>query len=271
MPELAEVEYYRKRWAPGLNQKVLRVEIHAAKRLFRGTDTALLQKTLPGAILRESETRGKQMVFRFSKGIWLGVHLGMTGELRTEEPAFTAGKHDHLVLCQQQQALVFSDARMFGRVLFHCGAEPPEWWTALPPAISSDAWSLEHLRAAIGKRRVPLKALLLSQELFPGIGNWMADEILWRARLHPRMAAPELTSRQLRTLWTETREVVEIALRTIAVNFGDPPAGWLFHVRWTKGGLCPKHHTPLDRATIGGRTTAWCPRCQPQKQETEGR
>src|SRR5437588_837163 len=109
MPELAEVEYYRKQWNCGLNQKVISLALHADKRVFRGSDVPLLKKTLTGATLKSSETHGKQMLFRFSKNGWLGLHLGMSGELRVEPADFKPGKHDHLVMRQARQSLVFRD------------------------------------------------------------------------------------------------------------------------------------------------------------------
>jgi Formamidopyrimidine-DNA glycosylase N-terminal domain len=123
MPELAEVEYFRRRWDDGIGQRVVRVELHGEKRVFRGSDPDLIQKTLRGAKLRDSETRGKQIVFRFSKGAWLGIHLGMSGKLRVETANFSPRKHDHLVLVQKPRTLVFSDPRMFGRVRFHVGKD----------------------------------------------------------------------------------------------------------------------------------------------------
>jgi formamidopyrimidine-DNA glycosylase len=115
------------------------------------------------------------------------------------------------------------------------------------------------------RARAPLKAVLLMQEYFPGIGNWMADEILWRLGLHPRTAAGALDEKTQRALWRETRAVCRVALKTIGVDWGDPPRDWLIHVRWEKSGRCPRHRTVLERATIGGRTTAWCARCQPTR------
>src|SRR5688572_26701357 len=100
MPELAEVEYFRKQWDAGLGAKVLSVELHAEKRLFRGTDTRVMSDQLTGAKLIASEARGKQMAFRFTRGAWLAIHLGMTGKLRTEAADFAPGKHDHLALRQ---------------------------------------------------------------------------------------------------------------------------------------------------------------------------
>ena len=108
MPELAEVEFYRRIWSAGLDQRVIGVELHGTKRIFRGVDTSDLQRKLTGAILEESFRHGKQMVFRFSGG-WLGIHLGMTGELRAEAPGVAAEKHDHLVLHFPKRSLVFAD------------------------------------------------------------------------------------------------------------------------------------------------------------------
>ena len=263
MPELAEVEYFRKRWDVGTGQRVDHVSLHDDKRIFRGSDPAALEGALRGAMLLGSEARGKQMLFRFSHAAWIGVHLGMSGRLGVEAPDFAPGRHDHLVLFQKRQALVFSDPRMFGRVRFHCGKSAPTWWTSLPPAVTSREFTAVRLREVLQKRAlVPLKALLLMQEIFPGVGNWMADEILWQARLHPRMMAGALDAVKQRKLWRATRAVCRVALKTIGRDWSDPPADWLIHERWKKAGRCPEHRTPLERATIGGRTTAWCPRCQ---------
>jgi formamidopyrimidine-DNA glycosylase len=263
MPELAEVEFYRRQWDPGLRATVERVALHAAKRVFRDEDTERLAEVLTGARLLDSEARAKQMLFRFSGRGWLGVHLGMTGALRVEASGFVPGKHDHLVLFQRKRALVFGDPRQFGRLRFHEGKEPPPWWTTLPPPVTSPEFTLELVRAFFRRRaRLAVKAALLQQECFPGVGNWMADEILWRARLDPRRLCGELTPKRVATLWTETREVCATALATVGVDFSDPPEGWFFHARWSKAGRCPRCSGALETATVGGRTTRWCPRCQ---------
>ena len=264
MPELAEVEYNRRQWDAGLGQRIARVALHGGKRLFRGGDAEEIARLLHGAKLLHSEARGKQMLFRFSHEAWLGVHLGMTGELKIAPADFAPGKHDHLVLFQKARALVFADARMFGRIRFHHGPAQPEWWSSLPPAVTAREFTVARLREILRCRaRAPLKALLLMQEFFPGIGNWMADEILWQSRLHPRTPAGSLDPAAQRQLWRVSREICRVALRTIGVDGSDPPAAWLIHQRWEKTGRCPRHRIALERATIGGRTTAWCPRCQP--------
>jgi formamidopyrimidine-DNA glycosylase len=262
MPELAEVEYYRKQWDVGLRQPVERVHFHAGKRATRGVDEKELVRGLNKAKLVESWAHAKQMLFRFSGDAWIGIHLGMTGRLSVETPDFAPGRHDHLVLFQKKQALVFNDPRMFGRVRFHRG-KMPEWWTSLPPAIGTKEFTVEAVADFFRRRaRLAVKAALLMQERFPGVGNWMADEILWRARLAPKHLCGKLTAAQVRTVWKETRAVCAGALATVGVDFSDPPKGWLFHVRWTGKGKCPRCATPLKTAQVGGRTTRWCPKCQ---------
>ena len=263
MPELAEVEYYRRQWNAGLRQRVNEVMLHGEKRIFRGTDVRALESGLRGAMLLSSEARAKQMLFRFSRGLWLGLHLGMTGRLHTEPVKFSPDRHDHLVLRQKAQALVFTDARQFGRVLFHVGKEPPEWWTRLAPAVTSSDFTRERLLLFLRRRqRLAVKAALLVQAAFPGVGNWMADEILWRARIDPRQLCGALNSRQIAALWRAARKVCADALATVGVDFSDPPKTWLFHERWKKAGRCPRDASPLKSAQIGGRTTRWCGECQ---------
>jgi formamidopyrimidine-DNA glycosylase len=265
MPELAEVEYHRRRWDPGRRQKVRAVLVHADKRVFRGTDALAAARKLRGQTLLESWTHGKQMLFRFSGGHWLGVHLGMTGELRQEGKNYHPQKHDHLVLRQAQRTLVFADSRQFGRIRFDEGPMAPAWWRALPPAVTTRGFTLERVQQCLQRRtRSPIKAVLLLQQYFPGIGNWMADEILWRAGIHPALRCGQVLAASKR-LWEETRQVAAGALRIVARDYSDPPTSWLFPHRWKKAGRCPRDDTPLHRAGIGGRTTAWCPRCQPAK------
>ena len=266
MPELAEVEYYRKQWGRGLHSKILSVQLHADKKVFRGTDVAALQQTLRGSTLLGSEGHGKQLLFRFSKGGWLGVHLGMTGELRIEPANAVALKHDHLVLRQGRQSLVFSDPRQFGRVLFHHGKAQPAWWQNRPAEVLSPQFTGTLMEQFLSRHgRAPIKAVLLLQSGFPGIGNWMADEILWQSKIHPGRPAGKLRPTETRKLHAKIQSVSRASLRTVGENDGDLPKTWLFHHRWERGGHCPVDGSALCRGQIGGRTTCWCPSCQRQE------
>jgi formamidopyrimidine-DNA glycosylase len=262
MPELAEVEYYRKLWDQGLRQPVTKVHIHGGKRVTRGVNPLDVVNALTGAKLLGSEAHAKQMLFRFSGNAWIGLHLGMSGKLSVEPPNFSPERHDHFVLFQKKQALVFHDPRMFGRVRFHIG-KTPEWWTDLPPAIASTAFSASVVRDFLKRRaKIAVKAALLMQERFPGVGNWMADEILWQARLSPKRLCGDLTEAEIKSVWKHARSVCAKAMATVGVDFSDPPKGWLFHARWSAKGKCPRCGSGLKTAQVGGRTTRWCGKCQ---------
>ena len=275
MPELAEVEFFRKRWSLGHGAKVLTLRLHEDKKVFRDGQLALLKKSLIGARMVDSETAAKQMLFRFKGGGlpknslgWLGIHLGMSGELRTEPLHYTPTKHDHCVLVQATRQLVFNDPRMFGGIRFATGPQPPTWWTRIAPPILSKAFTIEGVRTFLHRRsRTSIKAVLLMQEKFPGIGNWMADEVLWRAAIHPQKLAGALTPAEMSALHRACRQVCRLALETIAGRgkYLPPnlnhhiPQSWLFWHRWADGGRCPRTHKMLVREQVGGRTTCWSP------------
>ena len=164
------------------------------------------------------------------------------------------------MLKQAKRALVFEDPRMFGRVQFAVSEEAPKWWADLPPDLLSEAFTVEELAKFLKRRaKAPMKAVLLMQERFPGIGNWMADEILWRAAIHPRQAAGMLSAAQVKALYREIRWVCRESLRIVGEKWDDFPKSWLFPYRWKKGGTCPRTGVKLQHATIGGRTTCWSP------------
>jgi len=266
MPELAEVEYMRGRWDAGLGRRVGGLCLHRKANVFRNVDTWSLSRSLHGSVLRFSEARGKQMIFRFEPGGWLGIHLGMTGRLERREAGHRPLRHEHLVLRMDTLSLVFRDSRLFGRIRFDPGAPRPEWWTSLPPELQGPGFRRRDLDHFLDRRAgSPIKTVLLMQQRFPGIGNWMADEILWRSRIHPARKAGMLESDERRRLYREIRAVVRGALKAIVrpgEHWGDPPTGWLFHQRWRDGGSCPKTGRPLIRQKIGGRTTCWSPAWQ---------
>jgi formamidopyrimidine-DNA glycosylase len=174
-------------------------------------------------------------------------------------------------------ALVFSDYRMFGKVLLEGqvvhklegqvisakGQVVPAWWRNLPPQPQEPAFDKARLRAILKRRgRKPLKALLLDQDAFPGIGNWMADEILWRARIHPEAIGNNLSLYKTARLFDEIKAVCADALHVIGTNWGDPPDSWLFNHRWRRDGICPVSGKPLEYITVGGRTTCFSPAIQ---------
>ena len=263
MPELAEVAYACSLWKSGLGLKMEEVICHSKSRVHRDLDREFLEKELIGEKLTSSETHGKQMLFGFSGGKWMGLHLGMTGWLSVEEEDYAPKKHDALILRQSKQTLVFRDPRQFGKLTLDLGNQKPEWWQNLPPSMTNKMFNLESLKDVLKRHgRQPIKALLLDQRYFPGMGNWMADEVLWRAGIHPAQRSGEIQSSKHKVLFEQIVFVAKGAMESVGKFGGDPPEDWLFHVRWKDGLLCPKTGEALVREKIGGRTTCWSPGVQ---------
>ncbi|MDC0497396.1 Fpg/Nei family DNA glycosylase [bacterium] len=264
MPELAEVEYYRKQWMPAKGEIVASVLLHEEKRIFRGVDTASLKRNLVGQALLSSATHGKQMCFRFGEKNWLCVHLGMTGKTLIADRNQAPLKHDHLMIQMEKGAkLVFTDPRMFGRVQYAKTATAPEWWSGLPPQILSDAFTQDYFNTFLERRaKSSIKAVLLMQETFPGLGNWMVDEILWRSQIHPATQPGKISKQKRIELYNRVLEVCQDAMKVIGTDWGTPPDDWLFNHRWKDGGHCPQTGVALKREQIGGRTTCWSPKWQ---------
>lgn len=281
MPELAEVHWFARRWNAGIGTRVTGIRMQAGARVFRDCDTAALARDLPGRKLERILTSGKQAAFVFSGGAWLGVHLGMTGRLfvestRAEQPVWAREetgeapprapdrKHDLLALdCDNGATLVFNDYRRFGKIRFHTGPGEPAWWADRAPDILSPDFTDALLAGVLKKHaRLALKPLLLNQAYFPGIGNWMADEVLWRAGIDPHTPGGKISDAGRARLFAALREVCADALRVIGEGWGAPPDAWLFNHRWRKGGVCPATGKPLSYETLGGRTTCWSPEKQ---------
>jgi formamidopyrimidine-DNA glycosylase len=261
MPELAEVEYYRKQWSSAVGDPVRRVSVNSRSRVFEGTDTRALAEGLVGQALAQCLRHGKQMCFVFGEVHWLGVHLGMTGKIGITATDAPRLKHDHLVVSLESgRSLVFSDPRTFGRIRYECERESPFWWVDLPPEPLNEAFTQERLESYLRRHAsVPIKAFLLQQAYFPGIGNWMADEILWRSRIQPWVLNGDIGPMKRAVLLRITKEVCRDALEVIGTDWGTPPDSWLFNHRWKDGGICPRTGGPLKRITIAGRTTCWSP------------
>ena len=263
MPELAEVAFACGKWNPGIGKFIKQVYANPSSRVYRDLLQEDVVSELTKAKISLSATHGKQMLFKLSGNKWLGIHLGMTGSLHISSSNYQSHKHDALILFQSKQALIFRDPRQFGRLRLHRGKTAPTWWSELPTSMLDPRFKLSVLSDALsrhGKR--PVKALLLDQRYFQGMGNWMADEVLWRAGIHPARIGSKINSTETTKLFSQIKFVVRGAMKSVGKHGGDPPKGWLFHVRWKNGGICPKTKLPLNRKEIGGRTSCWCPKLQ---------
>ena len=111
-------------------------------------------------------------------------------------------------------------------------------------------------RTRVGTGRAPVKARLLDQKWISGVGNLLADEVLWQARIAPDRRVDTLSTEDLDRLRVQLRQAIRSAHSKGGVHTGR-------FARVRRDGVCPRcGHEPLQRATIGGRTTYWCPVCQ---------
>ena len=184
----------------------------------------------------------------------------MTGHLRIEKAGFEPGKHDHLVLFQRKQALVFRDARMFGRVKFSVGKTDPEWWSSGPPECPFRGFYPGICgRFPETPRPAPHQGRAAAPERLPGHRKLDGGRDPLAGPPRSRAVPPAIsTARKPAPFARKRRAVCQAALKTVGHDFADPPDGWLFHERWKRKGECPRDGLPLETAQIGGRTTRWC-------------
>ena len=204
---------------------------------------------LVGHRLVAAHRRGKFLWLDTDGGPELGLHLGMAGRITVDETEAPRGWDRFSLEFADGGRMALRDKRRLGRAVLapdfsHVGPDAAE--------VSRDVF-----RERFARSGAPLKARLLDQGVIAGVGNLLADETLWRARLSPRRPVGELSVDELDHLRRELRAAVRDAIRNGGVHTGR------FMPAREKGGSCPRCKTLLARDTIGGRTTYWCPKCQP--------
>lgn len=264
MPELPEVESFRRASMRVLDGATLaKVWADDDPIVFEKLSPRQVQSRLKGRTVVGSGRRGKQFWLELDKRPWPVFHFGMTGRsfeigLDEERPRFC--KLD--VTTEANRRLVYVNARRLGRVRFRDDPplEPPidklgfDPLSEMPPAAD--------LATLFGKRKLPIKALLLDQKIAAGVGNWIADEVLFQAKIAPHRPANSLTLPEVKKLRSTLLQVIGKAV-DVEADADRFPRSWLFHVRWGKqDGATTSKGDPLQFDTVGGRTTAWVPAVQ---------
>lgn len=167
--------------------------------------------------------------------------------------------------------VAFTDARRFGRVrLVDCPGESIRKHSPLvengpDPVVDKDIFTEEYLRGKMKSRHVPVKALLLDQAMISGIGNWVADETLYQARLHPEQYSDTFDDKEITRLHESIRYVCQLAVDKLG-DSDEFPDHWLFNYRWGKGDKDAATKLPngekLAFITVGGRTSCYAPGVQ---------
>jgi formamidopyrimidine-DNA glycosylase len=273
VPELPEVETVRRRLAPVLEGATIeRAEI-LDPRLTRPVPPGLVAESLAGERVAAVDRRGKYLLFRLDSGRTLVVHLRMTGSLRharAGELPDDAYRRAMLAL-DTGTDVAYRDVRRFGTwELLDAAHLQPYLSARLGPEPLAPSFTAARLDALAAGRTTPIKAFLLDQRRIAGIGNIYADEALWRARIHPRRPAGELSVEEIGRLHRAIRAALRrgvtlrgSTLRDYVTPDGD--AGSMqheFHVYGRLGEPCDRCGRQIERIVVGGRGTWLCPGCQ---------
>ncbi|HHY92402.1 MAG TPA: bifunctional DNA-formamidopyrimidine glycosylase/DNA-(apurinic or apyrimidinic site) lyase [Firmicutes bacterium] len=277
MPELPEVETIRRTLQPHLvGQTVTAVRVYRPQQLQNIT-SAELGRRLTGKKIEELGRRGKYLLFFLENQEVLVVHLRMTGRLLFYSEGVAVTPYTRLVLGLTPPAeLHLHDVRSFAMVFLTTQAELPSLsgLASLGPEPFSPDFTPQELSAALAAHRGPIKNVLLAQRVVAGLGNIYADEALFQAGINPLRPANSLTAEEAARLFAGIRAVLKKAIAAGGTSIRDYVNGHgvpgSFQLQLAaygrKGEPCRQCGTPLVGRRLGGRSTVFCPRCQPLAQ-----
>ncbi len=276
MPELPEVESVGRALAADLTGRrltALRVRWGGlCEPSPRAVHAALVGRTLTGV-----HRHGKYLIARFTGDdaavdtgdtAFLMIHLRMTGQFLAQ-PDYVPDRHVHVTFDFDGHLVHFRDVRKFGRLTLVEHATSPAALAHVGPdmlTVRTAEWL-----AAVRGRAAPFKSVLLDQGVAAGLGNIYADEALFLAGVHPLARPRDLEEAELREVLRRAKQVLRLAVRHGGTtfldfrNFHGQPGNFRRKLRvYGRGGEpCRDCGAPIERLVIGGRSSCWCPRCQP--------
>lgn len=271
MPELPEVEFARRsleHWFEG--RRLIRTEAQPGARTFRGCDLGLFH-ALEGALV-SVRRRGKYLMVQFSNQQGFVAHLGMTGKfLKRPEGEEVKWSRARFFL-DSGDVIHFQDMRLFGRIEAVPGSalstRPEVQKLGVDPL--ADGLTMEQLCSALECSKQPLKVALMDQHRLAGLGNIHAAEALYRARLHPERAPASLSTPEWRALTKGVKATIDYALRrqdgSEEIDYVEEPgAPNPFLIYGRAGTPCRRCRNLIQSFTQAGRTTYFCPICQPKE------
>ena len=247
MPELPEAERARLTLQSQLGKRIAAIDDSDAY-VCRPHQPGEIASALVGHTFVSAHRRGKFMWLETDDGPTLGLHLGMAGHIALEAPQDRPIWDRFTVEFEDGSRFALRDRRRLGRAVLN-----PDLAHVGPDAALV---SRAEFRSRVGAGKAAVKARLLDQGAISGVGNLLADEALWQARLAPWRSSGTLSDDELDRLRRALRAAVRAAIRNGGVHTGT------FVETRGRDGSCPRDGHPLERATIGGRTTYWCPACQ---------
>ncbi|OBH49083.1 formamidopyrimidine-DNA glycosylase [Mycobacterium mantenii] len=258
MPELPDVEGFRRQLANTLpRRRIQRVRVHDPG-ILRNASAATLTRRLTGHRFTAPRRHGKWLILP-TDGPVLVIHSGMTGHPYFAAAGAEPEKYERLVVSLDKGELRYADLRKL-RGVWLAGHQDDLAQITGPQGPDALGLGLRDFRDALTGRKGRLKPTLTDQSVIAGLGNLLADEICWRAKMRPTRTVAGLDDDDVKSLHRAMTQV----LRT-AVRHGRVPglARWLTGARDEPDPHCPRCGTRLQHAAVGGRTTLWCPRCQP--------
>ncbi len=263
MPELPEVEIARRnlqRWLAGA--RIAAVE-RVDQARFEGDPQSLL-----GHVCFGWERRGKVLLGRFSGGVGVLSHLGMTGKWVRDD----GGRRAHVrvrLTTDGGPRVALVDVRRFGRTWVGNvdALQRLAQWTRLGPDALMGALDGPLLASRVGPRKTPLKRRLLDQSVVAGLGNIAVVEVCWRASVHPHAPctdiAPAAWVRLAAAIRAHLDFVLEVEDGDEITYLGERAASNPFVVYGRARQPCPRCAEALVGESLSGRPSVWCPSCQP--------
>jgi formamidopyrimidine-DNA glycosylase len=259
MPELPEVEAFGKYLnKTSLNKIIENVEVKSPE-LLQNMDANDFKEKLEGHKFQFTKRHGKYLFTHLDNDFWLILHFGMTGNLKyfkndDEEPLYDR----ILIHFDDKSHLAFDDPRKFGKINLTSKMEN----FIKEKKLGADALEIdfESFKKIFKKRKGAIKSALMNQHILAGIGNIYSDEILFQARIHPKIGVNNLNDGQIEQIFKIMKEVLKTSIDKQMKHQKLPDSYIIPHRK--KDGKCPNSDTKLKTVKISGRTSYYCPECQ---------
>ncbi|MEO8399624.1 MAG: DNA-formamidopyrimidine glycosylase [Ignavibacteriaceae bacterium] len=264
MPELPEVESFRKYFhSNALNKKIKNAEVESSKMLGKISSKSL-QKNLKGSNFKSTKRHGKNLFAELNNNKWLLLHFGMSGFLKYYKNKSEAPKHIRLLIdFENGWHLAFDDLRKFGKIDLVDDADGYIKKKKLGADPIEDKISFKKFYELLQNKKGTIKSILLNQQIIAGIGNLYSDEILFQAGIHPGLSIKKIKENEFKNIYNKMNSVLKKAI-SVKADENKFPKSYLFVHRKT-GDDCPKCSGEIDKKTIAGRTSYFCKKHQKKK------
>jgi formamidopyrimidine-DNA glycosylase len=228
--------------------------------MYQGVTSRRFAATLTGRRVLSVRRRGKHLWLELDRRPWPAFHFGMTGGFDTYPAGSPRPRFWKLELTSDDRwCLALHDARRFGRIRLQHDppTQPPISQLGFDPL--DETLPVAAFLRLFERRKAPVKAVLLDQSAFAGVGNWLADEVLYQSGIRPDRPAEGLTEEEVRRMRQRLRAIVRTAVAAGA-DSERFPRGWLFAHRWGRNQYArTAKGERIVHQTVAGRTTAWVP------------